>query len=514
MSVDEQLAESGTPASTAAEQLRIFISYRRSDAGAYGLLLFEKLAARFGKDNVFLDVHSIEPGTKWLEAIRTKGSHSAAFLALIGPRWAATLTERAQNPDEEDFVRAEIESALRAANRGAPMVIIPVLLDEATVPTRQQLPQSLWPLLGRETMRLSAEQFEADIEALIGALEQARPTTPAPPRPGPEPQVRTPRQARAPSVPPPDNGHYEDVVDAILRGSVVIFLGPAANSCDRSERWADAECGFLPDGEELAAHLADRFGVKVEPAVLARVAQYVTVAEGPGDLFRILRTTLAARPEPTAVHRFLAGIPRLLNERGLPEQHQLIVTTNWDNSLEDAFIEAEEPFDLAVYIASEGQFAHFPYDGVPTQIPKGTANEYKAFPIDQLSGDVSRTVIMKIHGAVDREQEPISWHDNYVITEDDYISYLTDVRAEAVVPSQITSKLWYSHFLFLGYAMRDWNLRVFLHRMLGKRELSKSWAIQRDPDRFDARFWDRIHVDLYDMPLAEYVHELDAHLVP
>jgi SIR2-like domain len=393
-------------------------------------------------------------------------------------------------------------------------VIIPVLLDEATMPTRQQLPQSLWPLLGRETMRLRADQFEIDIAALIAALEHERPAPPPTPQADPELTSRPSRPKRPTNVPVPDTGHYEDVVDGLVQGSVVVFLGPGANSCDRSERWADAECGFLPDGEELAAYLAGKFGVLPEPAILARVAQYVTVAEGPGDLYRILRTTLAARPEATAVHRFLAAVPRLLQERGLPEQHQLIVTTNYDNALEDAFIEAEEPFDLAVYIASEGEFAHFPYDGEPKQIPIGTANEYKAFPIDQLSGDVSRTVIMKIHGAIDREQEPISWHDNYVITEDDYISYLSDVRAEAVVPSQIKSKLWYSHFLFLGYAMRDWNLRVFLHRMLGKRELSKSWAIQRDPDRFDARFWDRIHVDLYGMPLADYVHELDKHLTP
>jgi len=122
-------------------------------------------------------------------------------------------------------------------------------------------------------------------------------------------------------------------------------------------------------------------------------------------------------------------------------------------------------------------------------------------------------VIVKIHGAIDRDQEPISWQDNYVITEDDYIGYLSDVRAESVVPSQIKSKLWYSHCLFLGYAMRDWNLRVFLQRMFGKRELNASWAIQRDPDQLDVRSWRRVHVDLYGLPLAEYLGELDSHLV-
>src|SRR4051794_7139146 len=130
MSVNEGLAGDAAPSQPTATQLKIFISYRRADAGAYGVLLYEKLAARFGETNVFLDVKSIVPGKKWLEEIRSRGSESAAFLALIGPRWVETLVDRAKSPDQEDYVRTEIELAVRAANRGSPMVIIPVLLDE------------------------------------------------------------------------------------------------------------------------------------------------------------------------------------------------------------------------------------------------------------------------------------------------------------------------------------------------------------------------------------------------
>ena len=514
MSVDEELAESARSASPAAEQPKVFISYRRADAGAYGLLLHDKLAATFGKDNVFLDVKAIGAGKKWLEEIRSRGSECTAFLALIGSKWAETLAERAQKPEEEDFVRAEIELAVRAANRGSRMVIIPVLLDDATMPTQQEVPQSMWPLLSRETARIRAEHCDSDVEALIQAVVQAKaePADSAPP-PVPEPQPRTRRSRPASGARAPDDDHYDEIVDAINDGEVVVFLGPGANSSDRQERWEDGAGRNLPDGDELAAYLADKFDIEAEPAVLARVAQYVAVAEGPGDLYRILRTTLAPRPEPTSAHRFLAGLPRLLHERGLEEKHQLIVTTNYDNALEQAFADAEEPFDLAVYMSKEGKFAHFPFDGEPTEIERGKANEYNAFPIDPLSREVARTVIVKIHGAVDREQGPVSWQDNYVITEDDYIGYLSDASIDAVVPSQIKNVLWYNHLLFLGYTMRDWNLRVFLQRMFTKREKSTSWAIQRDPDRLDERFWRRIGVDLYGIPLADYLRELDGHLV-
>ena len=55
------------------------------------------------------------------------------------------------------------------------------------------------------------------------------------------------------------------------------------------------------------------------------------------------------------------------------------------------------------------------------------------------------------------------WKSNYVITEDHYIDYLGGRSAEEVVPMQILAKLRQASCLFLGYAIADWRLRVFLH---------------------------------------------------
>ena len=46
----------------------------------------------------------------------------------------------------------------------------------------------------------------------------------------------------------------------------------------------------------------------------------------------------------------------------------MIVSTNYDANLERAFDEENEPYDLAVYIASgpdEGHFLHFPFGLAP-----------------------------------------------------------------------------------------------------------------------------------------------------
>ena len=57
----------------------------------------------------------------------------------------------------------------------------------------------------------------------------------------------------------------------------------------------------------------------------------------------------------------------------------------------------------------------------------------------------------------------------------------------AIVPSS-SSEAADSHFLFLGYTMRDWNLRVFLTAVFGEQLRTRSWAIQRDPT-LDSSFW-------------------------
>ena len=43
---------------------RIFLSYRREDSGGHAGRLFDRLAAVFGEEHVFIDVE-LEPGTDY-----------------------------------------------------------------------------------------------------------------------------------------------------------------------------------------------------------------------------------------------------------------------------------------------------------------------------------------------------------------------------------------------------------------------------------------------------------------
>ena len=45
------------------------------------------------------------------------------------------------------------------------------------------------------------------------------------------------------------------------------------------------------------------------------------------------------------------------------------------------------------------------------------------------------------------------------------------------------AKLRRSHFLFLGYPVRNWSLRVFLHRIWGREKVAyRSWAVEPEPE--------------------------------
>ena len=308
-------------------------------------------------------------------------------------------------------------------------------------------------------------------------------------------------------LPGPDQRHFWLVAGLVREGVVVPFLGAGANLSDRPEGTPWKLGHYLPSGRELAGVLAEhsRYPLEGDPDLM-RVSQYVDAVLGEGRLYRYLRAVLDADYPPNSVHVFLSSLPRLLRECGSPQQ--LILTTNYDDLLERAFEARGEPYDLIWYEAKRGSlrgtFLHRPPGGeaVPIERP----NEYAGLS----SGD--RTVILKLHGAVNRHDPR---RDSYVITEDNYIDYLSQGDIASQIPMTVRERLGDSHFLFLGYSMRDWNLRVILNRIWGQQALDlKSWAVQTEPEGAAAKeieetLWrDRGDVDLLYVPLREYIGRL------
>lgn len=308
----------------------------------------------------------------------------------------------------------------------------------------------------------------------------------------------------------PDAGHFHMVANRLLAGAVVPFLGAGVNLCGRPADVDWLREHYLPSGRELAEYLPDAVGVEYpysDRSDLLRVSQYVDVNLGSGALYDALHTVFDEDYAPTAAHRLIAELPSLIRARagGRPCFYPLNITTNYDDLLEHAFRDAGEEFDLLTYLADgadSGKFLHSRPDGSNEVIL--TPNSYTELRCD------ARPVIAKIHGAVAREPDG---HDSFVITENHYIDYLSHTDIARLIPVNVLSRMRKSNFLFLGYSLHDWNLRVILHRLWGTEGLSyQSWAIQPKPDRLDEKAWSRRGVDLLDSMLEDYVEHLRARL--
>jgi hypothetical protein len=149
--------------------LRIFVSYRRGDAGGYAGRLYDHLAGRYGEDNVFKDVDSLEPGADFANAIARTIPACDALIAVIGPQWLGTGPDgRSRLMDPRDWVRVELATALARDLR-----VIPVRVGGARMPTESQLPEELRPLAGRHGIELSESSWRPQVEQLLANLERA-----------------------------------------------------------------------------------------------------------------------------------------------------------------------------------------------------------------------------------------------------------------------------------------------------------------------------------------------------
>ena len=91
--------------------------------------------------------------------------------------------------------------------------------------------------------------------------------------------------------------------------------------------------------------------------------------------------------------------------------------------------------------------------------------------------------------------------DTYVVSEDDYIDYLSQSKLSELLPVDLAARLRRSHLLFVGYDLEDWSPRVFLRRLWGEERISfKSWAITEMPNRLTAEQWRQLGVDILDVP--------------
>jgi TIR domain len=146
---------------------RIFINYRRGDTSTNASRLCEWLGERYGEDQVFMDVDTIEPGLDWARAIESAVGSADLVLAMIGNDWLQELKRRSR--EEDDFMRYELETALSRED----IRVIPVLVEGAKMPPQAELPESLASLTRRQAFEIRDERFRFDKEELFRRVDRA-----------------------------------------------------------------------------------------------------------------------------------------------------------------------------------------------------------------------------------------------------------------------------------------------------------------------------------------------------
>jgi hypothetical protein len=145
------------------------ISYRREDSWAFAGRVYDRLTGEYGRERVFMDVDSIDPGDDFVAALEKIVAGCDALVAVIGKDWVtvrdAQGRRRLENP--KDWVHVEIATALA---RGIP--VIPLLMPNVRMPSESELPGPLKKLSRRNAIFTSETDFDAALDQLMSGLSK------------------------------------------------------------------------------------------------------------------------------------------------------------------------------------------------------------------------------------------------------------------------------------------------------------------------------------------------------
>ena len=147
---------------------RVYISYRRLDSGDLARRIYQYLEKELGESVVFKD-DKIPPGAEWHSFLRETLDTADVLIVVIGPDWLSVPGNNQPRLFEPgDFHRSEIETALNSGK-----LVVPVIVNNALMPTPADLPDSIRDLYQRMSIRVRNEpNFKADLTKLADYLRQ------------------------------------------------------------------------------------------------------------------------------------------------------------------------------------------------------------------------------------------------------------------------------------------------------------------------------------------------------
>jgi hypothetical protein len=369
------------------------------------------------------------------------------------------------------------------------------------------VPAGSWAAIARDDAKLLGWAASADdVLKLAGGKGEDDPIVVRVP-------VGTPSLLRDPhETKGADDTPYEGIAEALAAGDAIPFLGAGASLTrpSRDDAW-DTGKPFLPNGTELAEYLARiaKFPAKLPQDLdLAKVSSYYEAKLGRKSLRKAIRKALCPRGTdggPAAIAR--GTMHQYLARREGPK---LIVTTNYDTLIEEAFKAANREYDLLIYPTDDPGQRN-------TALWRECGRHPEYVPANSLGITFERPVIYKMHGSLSEELDD----DTFVISEDDYVEFLSRMVDKTAVAAAVVRHLQTRSLLFLGYSLRDWNLRLVLRilseasgagksaRVNERDEVIPSWAIQLKPSKVEQYLWNERKVEIYNQDVEDFACHLD-----
>ncbi|MCP4542430.1 MAG: hypothetical protein GY832_35350 [Chloroflexi bacterium] len=246
-----------------------------------------------------------------------------------------------------------------------------------------------------------------------------------------------------------------ELTEQLQKGNVVLFCGAGIS----------ASKGGLPSGTQLAQELAHRASLgDMSGLPLPDVAQAYELERGHHSLISYLIDRIDSPAYvPLRSHHLIAALP-----------FKRIITTNWDNLLEDAFKQARRPFEKIV------------------------RDESVAYASEE------KTMLIKLHGSIEQK-------DTLVVTGDDYYDVFTRLPEIAnLVRSYFATKT----LLFVGFGLADEDFKRLYHevvRNLGKHK-RRAYAVQLDPNSITVKYWQQKNVEIINADATEFLEALHTQL--
>jgi hypothetical protein len=228
---------------------------------------------------------------------------------------------------------------------------------------------------------------------------------------------------------------WNEVVDRIRAHEATPFLGAGVSRPP------------LPDGGELADELVAEYERSTERPYpfksrdLMHVAQYWATMVDNQAPKRAIKRIFDRRPEP----EFTPDQPHC---RLAALDCPVYLTTNYDLYMERALeLRGRQP-ETEVCRWSSGLMSR------------------RTSYLSENEPTVQQPVVFHLHGQIN---EP----ESMVLSEDDYLDFMVNARrvttsepTQLVLPLKIDELLTQTSLLFLGYGLRDWNLRVLLRALV------------------------------------------------